>query len=435
MKNEFLQRAKGVRDFDPGQAIKRQGLINILKETFERYGFNPIETPIIERYDFLASKFGQGDQSDAMRETFKLTDQGGRSLVLRNEFTMPLARYIAMNPNLKMPFKRFQIGQVFRDGPMKFGRYREFWQADIDIIGIKELAADAQLLMIAGEIFEELNLPIEIRINNRKLLKGIMNKFGIQQKDQPAVIISIDKLDKIGVEAVVRELQSKGLKKSQIKDLLRVLGIAGSNSEIIDKLVMEIGENEGLFEIKETLSFLPKSLNVKISPNLARGLAYYTGNIFEVFLTDKSKLTSAVAGGGRYDDMIGGLLLSKDQVPAIGISFGVETIMDALNFETKNDKQTVVQVYIVSLGIKVSEAFKTAEKFRKSGINVDLDLQGRKLKKNLEYCNSVGIPYVVMVGENEIKENKVTLRDLVTGKQDMLSLVDAIKIIKKASLR
>src|SRR3989339_1598198 len=198
MQNEALQRAKGVRDFGPAEKIARDKLVETLKTVFEAFGYNPIETPVLERYELFASKFGIGQESDAMRETFKLKDQGDRELVLRTEFTVPFSRFVGMNPQLRKPFKRYQMGTVFRDGPIKLGRYREFWQCDVDVVGGGNPAIDAEILQLAQKVFAKLGFEVEIRINNRKILNGILQYAGVSAEAELSAIIAIDKLDKIG---------------------------------------------------------------------------------------------------------------------------------------------------------------------------------------------------------------------------------------------
>ncbi|MEK7159118.1 MAG: ATP phosphoribosyltransferase regulatory subunit, partial [Patescibacteria group bacterium] len=210
MQREALQRARGVRDFGPEEKIARDKIVETLKTVFEAFGYNPIETPILERYELFASKFGIGQESDAMRETFKLKDQGDRDLVLRTEFTVPFSRFVGMNPQLKKPFKRYQIGQVFRDGPLKLGRYREFYQCDVDVVGVSDPIIDAEILQLTDEVFTKLGLETEIFINNRKILNGILDACGVAKDDQNSVIISIDKLAKLGADGVSKELAGKG---------------------------------------------------------------------------------------------------------------------------------------------------------------------------------------------------------------------------------
>ena len=429
MSKNNLQRAKGVRDFLPQEKIARNKIVDLLQEVFELYGYNPIETPVLERYETFASKYGIGQESDAMQETFKLKDQGNRDLVLRTEFTVPFARFVGMNPQLKMPFKRYQMGSVFRDGPIKLGRYREFWQCDVDVVGIKKMTIDAEIINLTRKIFNKLDINIDIQLNSRKLLNDILLKAQINQDKQESIIVSIDKLDKIGSSGVGKELEEKGVTKKQIKTILDLINISGTNQEKIDFLEKELSQSEGLTEIK-TIFALVDSRDMIFLPSLARGLAYYTGTIFEVFLKDKSKLSSSLAGGGRYDNMIGGFLEKKEQIPAIGISFGLETIFDALQIQKSNlvAESAISKAYISAIGNNLEkEALKLAEDLRNNSIRVDLDLQSKNLRKNLDYADSYGINWVIILGEDEIKQGKYTLRNMKTGQQQLLSLNDIIK--------
>ena len=352
-------------------------------------------------------------------------------MVLRNEFTISLARFIASNPEIKLPFKRYQIGQVFRDGPMKLGRYREFWQCDADCVGISDVSIDSQLLMLAQDIFKKLNLSVVIKLNNRLLLNAVLDKFSIDKDIQKEVIISIDKLDKIEISGVMEELSKKGISEQTTKEILNILNIDGNNQEKIEKLKLELGDCEGLQQIAKTLSMVDQA-NIVFSPSLARGLAYYTGNVFEVFLNDNSQLSSSLGGGGRYDDMIGGLTEKIEKVPAIGISFGLDTIFDTLKLLNKiADVKSVVEIYLVAMGdIARGKTLEYAQVLRKNSIKTDLDLQSKKLNKCLEYVNSNNIKWVGIVGEDEIKRDKIMLRNMQTGKQKLLSLKKVIKEIK-----
>ncbi|OGF29573.1 histidine--tRNA ligase [Candidatus Falkowbacteria bacterium RIFOXYD2_FULL_35_9] len=419
MSESLLQRAKGVRDFGPEEKIERDRIVESLKQVFESFGFSPIETPIIERYELFASKFGQGDQSDSMKESFKLKDQGLRDLVLRNEFTIPFARYVGMNPNLRMPFKRYQIGQVFRDGPIKLGRYREFWQCDVDVVGNPDVSADTEILMIAQKVFAKLGFEVEIYLNNRKLLNAVLDKYEINKEIATDVIISIDKLDKIGVDGVVEELKNKNIEEAKAREFLQILNVTGTNEEKIGKLQTSLGKIDALQEIEQTINLMPNQENIVFLPSLARGLAYYTGNVFEIFLKDKNVMSSAVGGGGRYDKMIGGFLGKDGDIPAVGISFGLETILDVINKTGISEmKKTVTQVYVLAMGEEnMKSAIETADQIRNLGINVDIDLQNRKLKKNLEYANALEIPYVVIIGSDEIEKKQITLRNMKDGSQ------------------
>ncbi len=424
MSNDLLQRAKGVRDFGPAEKIKREKVITQLKKTFESFGYSPLETPIIERYELFASKFGQGEQSEAMQESFKLEDQGKRKLVLRNEFTIPLARYVGMNPEIKFPFKRYQIGDVFRDGPLKLGRYREFYQCDIDVVGSMNLAFDAEMLRVAQQFFKSINLSVNIYFNNRKLLNSILSFFGVEETNLIESIISIDKLEKIGPEGVAKDLDEKNIQVNNLKDILDLLNTKGTNEEKISAIENVIGDCVGLGEVKQTINNLPDQSDIVFLPSLARGLAYYTGDVFEVFLKDTNIMNSALAGGGRYDEMIGGFLESKEDIGALGISFGLEAIIDVLNkLNPEETIQTVTQIYVCPIGEEnISKSIQISDEIRALGFNVDMDLQNRKLKKNLEYCNSLNIPYVVILGSDELEQKKLMLRDLRSGEQSLITL-------------
>ena len=433
MKNEALQRAKGVRDFGPAEKIARAKLISGLTEIFELFGYNPIETPIIERYELFASKHGIGQESDAMRETFKFRDQGLRDLVLRTEFTVPFARFVGMNPQLKLPFKRYQIGKVFRDGPIKLGRYREFYQCDVDVVGVVNPSVEAELLNLINKAFTNIGLEIEIKINNRKILNAILENAGVPTEKQTSAIISIDKLDKIGEEGVKAELLEKGITDGMANTALSTLSISGNNLDKIAKLKERIGENEGLVEV-ETAITIAGDENVIFTPSLARGLAYYTGNVFEVFLKDTSKLNSSLCAGGRFDEMIGGFIGTDEKYPAVGVSFGLDTIFDALKLNENEilEKQSVSEVYIIPLGQQnFKPAFEVAQKLRQASISVDMDFLERKIGKNMDYANSYGMPWVILIGDEEVSENKFALKNMDSGNQEKISVEDIIKRIKE----
>lgn len=432
MQNEALQRARGVRDFGPAEKIARDKIISTLKEVFEVFGYNPIETPVIERYELFASKYGIGQESDAMRETFKFQDQGLRDLVLRTEFTVPFARFVGMNPQLKLPFKRYQIGKVFRDGPIKLGRYREFYQCDVDVVGVSNPAVDAELLNLINAAFNKLGLEVEIKINNRQTLNAILENAGVPKEKQTSAIISIDKLDKIGEDGVKAELADKDVNEEMANKILSTLALAGNNEDKINRLREIIGDNDGLKELETTIKTANET-NVFFQPSLARGLAYYTGNVFEVFLKDKSKLSSSICAGGRFDDMIGGFVGTEEKFPAVGVSFGLDTIFDALKLGGKEtlDKQSVSEVYIIPLGPDNFEpSFKLAQELRKEQISVDIDFLERKIGKNMDYANSYGMPWVILVGDEEVRMGKYALKNMLTGEQENYSVNEIINKIK-----
>ncbi|MBW2974662.1 histidine--tRNA ligase [Candidatus Woesearchaeota archaeon] len=425
-----LQGARGTRDILPENQIIKERIISVLKETFELFGYSPLETPVIERFDVLSSKYAGGDE--ILKETFRLKDQGGRDLGLRYDLTVPLARVVGMNPQLKMPFKRYQIGEVFRDGPVSLGRYRQFIQCDADIIGCKDMTADAECINIVSSAFKRLGFNIEIRINNRKVLNSILEKAGIKESKRDSTILSIDKLEKFGQDAVVKELKDNGIPDTKIDDILGIITIQGKNQEKLEKLKKLIAGNEGLKEVEELIEYL-KILDVDavFDVSLARGLSYYTGTIFETFIQN-SRIKSAVCSGGRWDKMIGDFL-GRGDYPAVGISFGLERIFDAYIEKNPVRNKTVAQLFIIPIGT-LEQSLKTAKMLREKGIKVDIDLTGRGPSKNLNYANSLGIPYVIFIGDNELKQNKVKLKNMETGQEGLVNAEDVPGVLNKKRL-
>lgn len=422
-----LQTARGVSDVPPEEKILKNKVVDTLKKTFELYGFTPLETPIIERYETLAVKFAAGEDSDALKEIFKLTDQGKRNLGLRFDLTVPLARYVAMNPTLKLPFKRYELGSVFRDGPIKAGRVRQFWQCDVDTIGTRSMLAEAEQLAIVDKVFKELELKIVVKINNRKLLNGILDQAGIKKKVEAIVVI--DKLDKIGKEGVTEELKERGYADKEIEKALSLIRSEITLTELKKKIKDEEGLS-GITELEELFSYLKtmKVSSVKFDVSLARGLAYYTGTVFEVF-AKSGPITSSLAGGGRWDNMIGKFMGGGREVPAVGIAFGLVPIIESL--KAKNDfmKKTPAQVYVIPINT-ITESLKITEELRCEGIKCDFSLGKKGVSKNLQYANVLGIPYVLIIGENELKENKLLLRDMKSGDEQLLVLNSVVKILK-----
>jgi histidyl-tRNA synthetase len=403
-----LENTKGTRDIYPQEKIVREKVIAKLKTVFEKYGFSPLETPIIEKLDVLTAKAGAGEESDASKEIFKVSDQGGRDLGLRFDLTVPFARFIGMNPTLKMPFKRYQVEPVFRDGPIKLGRYRQFWQCDVDVVGSKNMITDAEILSLALDVFKELELDAYLEVNNRKILKGIIGVCGIEEEKSESVIITIDKLKKIGREGVIKELSEKNISKESSEKLVDAFNLEGSNEEKITKLKELLKNNEGLKELEEMLSYLSKEQKEKINFNisLARGLSYYTGTIFEGFMK-KSKITSSICGGGRYDELVSKLLGSKKEYPCIGISFGLDVIADVMKLEGKiTEQKTTAKVFVVPIKTE-KECFEICKELRDSGINADMDQLSRSISKNLDYADKYQIPYVLIVGSRELEEESL----------------------------
>ena len=404
--------AKGTRDLIPKEALFKDEIISKLKKIFELYGYSPLETPILERYDTLSAKYAGG--SEILKETFKLKDQGKRELGLRYDLTVPFARFVGMNPNIKLPFKRYQIGPVFRDGPIKLGRFREFYQCDADVVGTESIMAESELINLASRFFKEINQEITIKVNSIKILKSIMNYLEIEKDKQGKVILTIDKKEKISDEELKKEL--KAIIKNKADKVLKII-----NKNDLSYLKKILKDNGGINEIEELLRLTKAQFDV----SLARGLSYYTGTIFEVYLRD-SNVKSSVAAGGRYDNMIQNFLESNNKYPAVGISFGIDVILESLK---KPEKETTTEIYIIPIN-KQKESFEIAEKLRGNGLKIDMDLIGRGISKNLDYANKLRIPYVIFIGEEELKKDKLKLRNMKTGEESLLSLNDIIKRLK-----
>src|SRR3989338_5330377 len=411
-----LELAKGVKDIYPEEKILQQRVMDVFRRTFELYGYAPIETPLLEKYEVLASKYAGG--SEILNEMFTLNDQGGRRLALRYDLTVPFCRFVGMNKTLKMPFKRYEMGPVFRDGPISVSRFRQFWQCDVDVVGIKSMKIDAEFVEIFNKVFEELGLNVEVRVNNRKILDAIMERLEINKPGE--VILIVDKLDKIGVKGVSKELKEIGTEENQIRLLLKIISVEGTNKQKLKSLRDQLGVCEGLDEIEEVMKYSDKFV---FDISLARGLAYYTGTIYEVYLKN-GEIKTAVASGGRYDKMISGFLESNQDYPALGISFGLSRI--ALALQNQNIK-SVNKVYVIPIKTEVNDVVKN---LRNSGINTDVDYNSRGVSNNLDYASKLGIPYCLIIGEKELKSNKYTLRNMNTGKELKLSITEIIKKLK-----
>jgi histidyl-tRNA synthetase len=422
--------AKGVKDWYGKQAILRNQVRDTLRNIFERYGYNPLETPIIEREEVLGFKGG----GEIQKEVFRLKDQGERPLALRFDQTVPLARFFANNPELKIPFKRYVIGEVFRDGPTQpeQGRYRIFTQCDVDVIGIASVAAEAELLMLASDAFNELGLgDVTVKINNRKVLDGIMDVAGIPDLYKMQSILAIDKLEKIGLEGVKKELHEIGnnaLSGSAIETLLKNTFVQGNSDDRLNYLrnIMrtDVG-NTGLSEISELLEYCREmNLNfVEFDPSLARGLDYYTGTTFEVFLKKRDIVNSAIVAGGRFDNMVGEFRGSDQPIPAVGISFGLERICVTLESTLSKLRETPVEFYIIPLNT-VARSLSIAHTLRQQKIKVDVDLTGRSLKSAMRFVDSLDIPFVGILGENEVEKGVITIKRMRDSLQREVSLKD-----------
>ncbi|MEN8251051.1 MAG: histidine--tRNA ligase [Bacteroidota bacterium] len=435
---------KGTRDFGPKQMARRNYLINTIKDVFTRYGFLPLETPAMENLSVLTGKYGdEGDQLlfkilnsgdylgkvknnlesyGSKQLTTEITEKG-----LRYDLTVPFARYVVMNRNeITLPFRRYQIQPVWRaDRPQK-GRYREFMQCDADVVGTNSLLCEAEIIMMLNDVFSKLGLDgYEIAINNRKLLTGLSAYLGQPEKESQ-MCVAIDKLDKIGKQKVFEELQVNGFSSSSINELDPILSLQGSNDEKITVLKDKLSSNsvalEALDEIKETLEMVENmagnTSTVTFDPALARGLSYYTGIIFEVKLLDGSM--GSISGGGRYDNLTG--VFGMPDIPGTGFSLGIERIYDILEsrslFPENLDQST--EVMIINFGKENSTfALSMLAKLRSQGISTELYPDAAKMKKQLSYADNNNIPYVIIAGTRELEEDRIVVKNMNSGEQQI----------------
>lgn len=446
---------KGTRDFSPVEMAKRNYIFDTIKDVYHLYGFQQIETPAMETLSTLMGKYGEeGDQllfkilnsgdylskfSDKellSRESnqliSKFSDKG-----LRYDLTVPFARYVVMHRNeITFPFKRYQIQPVWRaDRPQK-GRYREFYQCDADIIGSDSLLNEIELVEIIDTVFSQFGIRVAIKLNNRKILSGIAEVIGQEDKIVD-ITVAIDKLDKIGIENVHKELLAKGVSQESIEKLKPIIELSGTNKDKIATLKTVLSESEiGLQGVKESEFILntvaPMELTnaVDFDITLARGLNYYTGAIFEVKALDVE--IGSITGGGRYDNLTG--VFGMKGVSGVGISFGADRIFDVLNQLDLYPKEAIHGTSLLFVNFGDDEALyslKALAEVRKAGISSEIYPDAAKMRKQMSYANSNGIKYVAMIGESERKTNKITLRNMATGNQELVSLEQLISEIGK----
>lgn len=428
MKNQELRNVRGSIDYGGKNAIIRNFISKTLKETFEKYGYSPLETSILCYYDLLALKYDENN--DILKEIYKVSDQGDRDLALRYDLTVPFAKYIASNKDIKLPFKRYEIGKVFRDGPIKKGRTREFIQCDVDSVGIEGQMIEAELISIFVEGYKKLGMDVIIKYNNRKLMNGIIEICDIESKKINQVITIIDKKEKLTKEELIQEFNKLQLKEEQIDKMIKYLSMEFNNLNKLFKDTTNINLKEGLNEIKELNNYISE-LNlteyVTFSATLARGQEYYTGTIFEVYVADGS-IKSSIGGGGRYDNMIGEFINDGKKYPAVGVSFGLDVIFEILKDKMK--KISNIDVYIIPMNNNIT-ALKIANQLRQNDIKVEIEMNNLKLKKALSSANETQIPLVIILGENELKENKLIIKDMRNNFQITEDIDDFIDTIQE----
>jgi len=428
-----LMNVKGSYDYSPNEQRIRNFIQDTLKKIFEEYGYKPLETPILCYYDLLAGKYDE--TNDLLNEIYKLTDQGDRKLGLRYDLTVPFAKYIALEKDIRLPFKRYEMGKVFRDGPVKTGRDREFMQCDVDVVGLSGCLIEAELISVWLKGYTALGIEVYIKYNSRNLMRGLIKEMGITSEDQITDIVTvIDKMDKITKDELLEELEIQGLPKSSGEKLLENL------SKTLEELTeaFKNTENEELREGLKELNELKTCLEetglkeyVVFSPSLARGQDYYTGNVFEVYAKN-GELSCSLGGGGRYDKMITDFIDDGEIYPAVGVSFGLSTIYEILKARDEFKNASLIDIFIIPMGTDTA-SLKIANSLRDMGYKVDVEMTGKKLKKSFEYANRENIPYVIVIGESEIENNELSVKNMSTGieeKVNINSLEDIRNIIK-----
>ena len=445
---------KGTRDFGPSEMAKRNYIFDTIKQVYQLYGFQQIETPAMETLGTLMGKYGEegdkllfkvlnsGDylnkvsdeelhERNALHLAAKLCEKG-----LRYDLTVPFARYVVMHrEELQLPFKRYQMQPVWRaDRPQK-GRYREFWQFDGDIVGSDSLLNEVELMQIIDTVFFRFGVRVQIKINNRKILTGIAEVIGAADKIVD-ITVAIDKLDKIGLDNVNAELREDGLSEEQIEKLQPIISLEGTNDEKLNIIAEVLKESEigvkGVEEtrfILDTLKTLGLKNEIQLDLTLARGLNYYTGAIFEVKALDVQ--IGSITGGGRYDNLTG--IFGMPGISGVGISFGVDRIFDVLNALDCYPKDAVngTQLLFINFGEKeTAYCLPVVGKAREAGIHTEIFPDAAKMKKQMSYANAKQIPFVALAGENEIAQGKLTLKNMETGEQSLVTPDELIAAIK-----
>ena len=412
MKNIKIQNLKGTTDYLPEEQLLRNKITDTLKSTFEVYGYMPLKTPILNYFDLLSYKYD--DDAEILNETYKLTDQGNRNLGLRYDLTIPFCKVIALNKDLHMPFKRYEIGKVFRNGPVKLGRMREFYQCDVDVVGIDSRMIEIEQLIMAKKIFDKLNIDVLIKWNNRKLMSGLIIECGINQDLIDKVISIIDHMEKISKEEMLKEFNKIGINNSKALELLDIfkLTIDEYNNRFSNTTNVLI--KEGLKEINEIALLVKRhelENNTCFTPTLARGLSIYTGLVFE-FFDKKKRITSSLGGGGRYNKIITDFIDDGNIYSACGLSFGLEPIYAILKDDKKSNN--IIDCLIIPMETQC-ESLELATILRDNGIKVSIEMNNRRIKKSFEFANKNNIRYVIVVGSDEIKQNKYSIKDMESG--------------------
>ena len=446
---------KGTRDFSPVEMSKRNYIFNTIRKAFHLFGFQQIETPAMENLTTLMGKYGEegdkllfkiqnsGDYFNGISDE-ELLSRNAQKLAskfcekgLRYDLTVPFARYVVMHRNdIVFPFKRYQIQPVWRaDRPQK-GRYREFYQCDADVIGSDSLINEFELIQLIDHVFTQLGIRVAIKINNRKILAGIAETIGEPDKIID-ITIAIDKLDKVGLDGVIAELKEKGITDEAIEKLLPILQAQGDNKEKLATIASVLKGNatgeKGVEEVSfilDTIASLAINSTVELDLTLARGLNYYTGAIFEVKALDVA--IGSISGGGRYDNLTG--VFGMDGTSGVGISFGADRIYDVMNQLNLYPEDSIIntQVLFVNFGEKeAAYSLGIMAELRKNEISAELYPEAGKMKKQMGYANSHSIPYVAIIGETEMENGTITVKDMNSGEQKQMTATELIELISK----
>lgn len=445
---------KGTRDFGPVEMAKRNYIFNTIREVYALYGFRQIETPAMENLSTLMGKYGEeGDKllfkilnSGDFRSGISAEDYSSDSAArlaarfcekgLRYDLTVPFARYVVQHRDeLQMPFKRFQIQPVWRaDRPQK-GRYREFYQCDADVVGSDSLLNEVELMQIVDEVFTRFGIRVCIKINNRKILTGIAEIIGEADKIVD-ITVAIDKLDKIGLDKVNDELRAVGLSEEAVEKLQPIIALSGSNEEKLETMRRVLAESETGLKGVEEVAFVLETLKnsqlhneIELDLTLARGLNYYTGCIFEVKALDVQ--IGSITGGGRYDNLTG--IFGMPGLSGVGISFGADRIYDMLGQLDlyPQETQSGVQLLFINFGAaEAAHCLRLAAQARLAGVATEVYPDSVKMKKQMSYANAHNVPFVALVGETEMAEGRITLKNMTTGEQQSLTIEEAVKAIK-----
>lgn len=427
---------KGFQDFLPDVMIARRRMILTVCDVFERFGFSPLETPALEYSEILLGKLGD----EAEKLLYRFRDNGDRDVTMRYDLTVPLARVVSMNRNLPMPFKRYQIGNVWRAESPGRGRFREFLQCDVDIVGSASLMADAECLAVDAAVMSALGVEATIRFNNRKVFTGLKEMLGVP--DGPilnAVLRSVDKLPKIGEAGVRKELaEAAGLDGAAIDRVMAFCAISGGATDVLDQLQSLMAASEagqqGVAELREVLRYaldmgVPESV-LAVDPSIARGLDYYTGTVFETFI-DALPGFGSVMSGGRYDGLIG--LYAGTEMPAVGISVGLDRLLAGLaELGRVESPKCVTQVLLLPFSAEqAGYVLAAAASLRAAGVNTEVYLDpAAKMKKGMKYADSLGIPLVCIAGPDEVVAGTMTVKDMAKGEQRVVALADLAAAVR-----